>query len=889
MNAKRPRPPMRPRPAIVLALLAALVWQFVAALPATAAPASAPGGDRTPAPAAERSGLRGDYYTSSAPGAFDFHQLKSTVVDPNIELPDLEGTFRELTGQNDHVSVRWTGRIRPERSEPHTFSMIGDNGFRLWVDGRLIIDNWADNWDQEKTGAPIGLQAGTDYDIKIEYFENVGGSNLRLRRQTPSRPKEIVPASAFTLPAGFDPPGPGTAAVEKSGDAVSLGFDTALAAPPASAREHFRLTVGGTPWPLEALKPGPGDPSVLVLTPAHPIPKQAGNTVRVSYDGAGGVTTGDGTALEAFTHVPTANGSDYTIRTRWAAEMNPRDPLPEYPRPQLTRERWRSLNGTWQFAAAREGEAPPVGRNLDERIVVPFPAESVLSGIERNEDRMWYRRTFTVPNGWRVRADRDRGGQRLLLHLDAVDWESAVYVNGRRVAVHRGGYDRFSVDVTDALKPGGGPQELIVGVHDPTGLDGQAVGKQRKTPGGIFYTPASGIWRSVWLEPVAPAHVTSLRSTPDVAGEALRVTVRAQGADGTRAVVTARDGRRVVGRATGAAGTELRVPVPKPKLWSPDRPFLYDLDVALVDDRGRTVDRAGSYFGMRTVEVKQVGGVNRMLLNGEPVFQMGPLDQGFWPDGIYTAPTDKALRYDLEQTRRLGFNTVRKHVKVESDRWYTWADRLGLIVWQDMPSMFGSPDAAERAQYETELRTMLDQHHNNPSIVMWVPFNEGWGQYDQARIADLVKGWDPSRLVNNMSGINCCGAVDGGNGDIMDYHIYPGPGSPGAPTAARASVLGEYGGLGLPVIGHTWSGGGWGYAVEPDPKALTDRYVAMSEQLRRLRTCNGLSAAIYTQTTDVETELNGLLTYDRAVVKPDVKRIADANRAVIDETPVGCG
>ncbi|WP_433334877.1 PA14 domain-containing protein [Spirillospora sp. CA-294931] len=878
MNAHWSRPHGRPRPLLALALLAALLLQMTAAIPASAS---------APEAAASRPGLRADYYVSSGPGAFDFHELRSTVVDPAIDLPDLEGSLRELTGRNDNVSVRWTGKIRPAGSEPYTFSMIGDNGFRLWVDDRLVIDNWTDTWDQEKTGEPIALQAGTDHAIKIEYFEHVGGSNLRLRWQSPSQPKQIVPAAAFTLPDGFDPPGPDAAAVEKPGDAVTLGFATPLAAPPAQAREHLRLTVGGTAWPIEKLTHDAAAPGRLVLRPAHAIPKQAGDTVRVSYDGAGGLTTADGAAVEAFKHVLARNLSTYTIKTRWAKEMNPRDPLPEYPRPQLTRERWRSLNGTWQFATAKAGEAPPVGRDLGERIVVPFPAESALSGIEREVDRMWYRRAFTVPASWRVGAGR--AGQRLVLHLDAVDWESAVFVNGRRLAVHRGGYDRFSVDVTDALKRGGA-QELIVGVYDPTDLDGQAVGKQRETPGGIFYTPASGIWRSVWMEPVAPAHIASLRSTPDVADEALRVTVRAKGTEGgARAVVTARDRGRVVGRATGTPGTELRVPVPKPKLWTPDRPFLYDLDVVLVDRRGRVTDRTGAYFGMRGIEMKKAGGVNRLLLNGKPVFHMGPLDQGYWPDGIYTAPTDSALRYDLDQTKRLGFNTVRKHVKVESDRWYTHADRLGLLVWQDMPSMFGVPDAAERTQYEGELRTMLDQRHNNPSIVMWVPFNEGWGQYDQARIADLVKRWDPSRLVNNMSGINCCGAVDGGNGDVMDFHIYPGPGSPGAPSATRASVLGEYGGLGLPVIGHTWSGGGWGYAVEPDPEALTRRYVDMNEQLRRLRTCTGLSAAIYTQTTDVETELNGLITYDRAVVKPDVERIRDANRAVIDETPVSCG
>jgi hypothetical protein len=870
----------RRSPYVLLAVLLSFVLQCAAITGASAHTAP-----RSPSPgaaAAERHGLRGDYYLSSGPGAFDFHELKATVLDPNIDFPDLEGAFKDLTGRTDDVNVRWTGRIQPRFSEPYTFSMIGDNGFRLWIDGRLVVDNWADNWDVEKTGQPIALEAGKSYDFKVEYFEHNGGSNLRLRWQSPSQAKDIVPADSFTPPAGFDPPGPLTAAVTTAGDTVLLGFGSALAPPPASAREHFTLSVGGTPWPIDSVALDQSDPSVLALKLANPVPRQAGTTVRVGYDGAGGVAGRDGTAIKGFQHVAVANDSAYSIKTRWAAQVKPDSPLPEYPRPQLTRPDWRSLNGTWQFASAKEGDAPPVGRVLGERIVVPYPVESALSGIARSEDRMWYRRTFTVPDGWRV-----GGGRRLLLHLDAVDYQSSVYVNGRQVAAHKGGYDRFSADVTDALRPRG-PQELIVGVYDPTDLNGQAVGKQRRAPGGIFYTPASGIWQSVWMEPVATAHLTGVHATPDVAGQAVGVTVDTQAAADTMVVVTARDGHRVVGRATGRPGTELRVPVRGPKLWSPDTPFLYGLDVALVDSRGRRLDQVGSYFGMRTIGVAQADGARRMVLNGKPVFQLGPLDQGFWPDGIYTAPTDSALRYDLEQTKRLGFNAVRKHVKVESDRWYYWADRLGLLVWQDMPAMFGSADNAEKAQYEAELHTLVQQHRDHPSIVMWVPFNEGWGQYDQARIADTVKQWDPTRLVDNMSGINCCGAVDGGNGDVIDMHLYPGPGTPASPTATRAAVLGEYGGLGLPVMGHTWSGGGWGYAVEPDAKALTDHYVQMTGRLRELRSCNGLSAAIYTQTTDVETELNGLMTYDRAVTKPDIDRVRAANKAVIEGAPVTC-
>ncbi|MFI7612352.1 PA14 domain-containing protein [Nonomuraea terrae] len=809
------------------------------------------------APAAERNGLRGDYYLASAAGRFDFAELKASVVDPALDLADLNPVFRELTGREDDVTVRWTGEIEVPRSETYTFSMIGDNGFRLWVDGRLIIDHWVDDWDVEQTGEPIALEAGRKYDVKVEYFEHHGGAHLRLRWQSPSVPKAVVPTEAFTVPEDFQPPGPRDARLDEAGDVATLTFGAPLAPLPEDAAERLALTVGGAAWPVTSAVLR--TPQTVELKLRHPVPAKAGNTVRTAYDG-GGITYADGTPLPAYTYVPVVNASTYVLRTRWAAEVDPDGPLPEYPRPQLVRDRWRSLNGTWQFAPAEEGEAAPVGRELPERIVVPFAVESQLSGVGRHEERMWYRRTFEVPRTWR--------GERLLLHLDAVDWHATVYVNGERVAEHKGGYDRITADVTAALR-GGGPQELVVGVYDPTDEGAQPIGKQRLSPSGIWYTAVSGIWQSVWMEPVPAQRIDRVDTVPDLRGEALHVTVH--GSPGT-ATVIARDGRRVVGTVRGPVGEELRLPVPDPRLWSPDDPHLYDLEVRLRNDR------VESYFGMRSIAVSG----ERILLNGRPVFQIGPLDQGFWPDGGYTAPTDEALRYDLEQTKALGFNAVRKHVKVEPDRWYHHADKLGLLVWQDMPSAFRTTG---RAQFEAELKEMVDQHRSSPSIVMWVPFNEGWGQYDQARIADLVKSWDPSRLVNNMSGVNCCGAVDGGNGDIKDFHIYPGPGNPGKPSGGRANVLGEYGGLSLPVVGHTWSGGGWGYAAEPDPEALTARYVSMIEEIRRLQSCERLSAAVYTQTTDVETEINGLMTYDRAVTKPDAARLRAAHEALTTTNP----
>ncbi|MEV0347556.1 PA14 domain-containing protein [Nonomuraea sp. NPDC050680] len=835
---------MRKSLAAVIAVLLAVLWQVPT-------PAGA---------AAERHGLRGDYYLASAPGAFDFAELKASVVDPSLEQGDLNPVFKLLAGREDDVTVRWTGKIRPAYSETYTFSIIGDNGFRLWVDGKAVIDHWVDDWDREQAGTPIALEAGKDYDIKVEYFEHFGGANLHLRWQSASQPKAAVPAAAFTLPDGFDPPGPAAASLGASGDLATLTFAKPLSALPAALSEHLALTVAGTKWPIASTVLKNGDTVVLKLQ--YPVPAKAGNTLRATYDGTG-LSYADGTPVEAFPYAYVVNDSTYILSTRWSKDVDPKNPLPEYPRPQLVRDRWRSLNGVWQFAAAKQGEAAPTGRDLAERIVVPYPVESRLSGIGRHEERMWYRRTFEVPRSW--------SGERLLLHLDAVDWDATIYVNGKQVGTHKGGYDRITVDVTDALKRGG-RQELVVGVADPTDSGAQPIGKQRLDPSGIWYTAVSGIWQTVWMEPVAKDHIERVDTVPDVAGQALRVTV--QGAAGT-ATVVAKDGHRVVGTVTGPVGTELRLPVPNPKLWSPDKPFLYDLKVRTKKDE------ISSYFGMRSIELKN----NRMLLNGLPVFQLGPLDQGFWPDGIYTAPTDEALKYDLTQTKKLGFNTVRKHTKVESDRWYYHADKLGLLVWQDMPAMFRTSD---KPQFEAELREMVDQHRSVPSIVMWVPFNEGWGQYDQARIADLVKSWDPSRLVDNMSGINCCGAQDGGNGDVKDYHIYPGPGVPGKPTGPRAVVIGEYGGLGLPLIGHTWSGGGWGYAVEPDPAALTTRYVGMIQELQKLHACDQLSAAIYTQTTDVETELNGLMTYDRAVTKPDVQRVSAANRALTGQISPAC-
>jgi hypothetical protein len=570
------------------------------------------------------------------------------------------------------------------------------------------------------------------------------------------------------------------------------------------------------------------------------------------------------------------------IATPWTAQVGPDNALPEHPRPQLVRSRWQNLNGVWEFAKAEAGQAPPVGRSLGERVLVPYPIESALSGIQRREDRMFYRRTFTVPAGWRVGA-----GQRLLLHFGAVDYDAKVWVNGTLVATHRGGYDGFSADVTDALA-GTGPQELIVWAEDLTDATGQPIGKQRRVSDrGIFYQGSSGIWRTVWLEPVPESSVSALVSTPDLAGQALRLTAETVRGEGLTVRAVARAGGRVVGEVTGATGTELRLPVGKPRLWSPDSPFLYDLEVTL--RRGRTVvDTVTSYFGMREIgTVAGADGKPRIALNGKILFHLATLDQGFWPDGLNTAPTDAGLRFDLQQHKEMGFNGVRKHIKVEPDRWYYWADRLGLLVWQDMPSANTGPiPEAWRAQFESELHEMVREHRSWTSIVAWVPFNEGWGEWSRdatGRIADEVKAQDPSRLVNAHSGVNCCNSHgDSGRGDVIDFHQYLGPASP-APDGRRVSIDGEHGGFGLKVSNHMWFGDGQAYEMTPDSATLTRRYVENQRAVLTSAKSCGISAAVYTQITDVEGELNGFWTYDRRVAKMDFAQVRAINRQIIAE------
>lgn len=550
----------------------------------------------------------------------------------------------------------------------------------------------------------------------------------------------------------------------------------------------------------------------------------------------------------------------------------------------MTRPRWLNLNGVWQFEPASAGSRPPIGRTLARSILVPYPPESSLSGIGRHYDYMWYRRLFKVPAGWRDDGRCDGGScPHVLLHFGAVNYSTRVYVNGHLVATHTGGYDSFTVDITGALRPRG-PQELVVGVTNLVQSNpfDQVVGKQRSShAGAIWYEPSSGIWQTVWLEPVPATHIQQLQMTPDLVNDTLRLTALTSGGGRQRVTAVAYAGSKPVGRVSGPANTPLSLPVPDPRLWSPASPFLYNLTVAL-DVRGRRVDEVGSYFGMRSISVGLYDGQPHILLNGKFVFELGTLNQGYWPDGLYTAPTDVALRYDLLEAKALGFNTIRDHMSVEPDRWYYWADKIGLLVWQDMPALARRPtDAAEEQQFESELHGIIDQLRNHPSIVVWIPFNEGWGEFNPAGITALVKAWDPSRLVDTDSGQNCCGSLrDTGSGEIYDSHHYVRPRRL-APFDQRAVVDGEFGGIGLFVPGHTWSDHGWSYEMEHSSAQLTRGYVQLLSTVRELEIHCGLSGAIYTQAYDVENELDGLETYDRAVLKVDPAQVRAANAGVL--------
>ncbi|MFP5111550.1 PA14 domain-containing protein [Bacillaceae bacterium C204] len=806
-------------------------------------------------------GLKGEYYTSSGEGKFDFNDLKTTIVDYNINFPDLNPTFDMFTGQNDNVATRWTGKIVPEHTEDYTFYMIGDNGFRVWIDGKLAINFWEDKWDLEQKSAPISLKAGQEYDIKIEYFEHFGGANLKLYWSSASVQKQIVPKSAFFLPDNSNLSGNiKEAKVLEDGKHIELSFNHDLAALPTGLNDHIKINVFGRDWAFKTLSLKKDDPSTLVIETVEPVYERTADQVLIKYDGEGNFVTKEGEVISAFLN-RAENFSQFNIESPFADKVDENKVLSEYPRPQLVRDKWMNLNGKWEFQSALKDETVPTGKKLKESILVPFSVETALSGIERPEKHMWYKRSFTIPSNWK--------NERVKLNFDAVDYKTVVYVNGQKVGDHVGGYDAFSLDITDYLVKSN--NELIVEVYDET-KGGQAKGKQTTNPEGIWYTSTSGIWQSVWLEPVSKASIESIKTEADIHNNKVNLSVKGTNLENKSIEAIVYKNGKKVSKATGKAGEKFTVPVPEPRLWTTKDPFLYDLQIK-VKDNNRIVDTVKSYFGMREISLGKVNGQLRPLLNGEFIFQMGPLDQGYWPESGLTAPTDEALKFDIEKTKDLGFNMIRKHIKVEPERWYYWADKMGMIVWQDMPSMDGAVDY--RKQYEHEFNEMIQERYNHPSIFLWTVFNEGWGQYDTVRMTKWVESLDPTRLVSNASGW-----TDAGVGDVLDWHTYTAPRSPQV-EENRIAVIGEYGGLGLATPGHEWGTTGWNYVMLKNNEEVTKNYIEYINSLKGYMYTNGLSAAVYTQTTDVEGELNGLLTYDRKITKVDEKRVREANQSLI--------
>ena len=570
------------------------------------------------------------------------------------------------------------------------------------------------------------------------------------------------------------------------------------------------------------------------------------------------------------------------IMTQWGENLDPSEVLPEYPRPQMVRDQWMNLNGLWEYAIT-PAEAEP--EKMDGNILVPFAVESALSGAGRavgENEALWYEREFTIPEEW--------AGQRVQLNFGAVDWKAEVYVDGAFVGEHTGGYAPFSFDVTDMLAKGK-KHSLKVKVTDRTDKWFQPRGKQVSQPEGIWYTAVTGIWQTVWMEPVPASHIDSYYAVADIDEGTLAVTVDAALEDGDVVeVVLLADGAPVA----KAEGREVTLAVPEMRLWSPSDPYLYDLEIKVLRD-GVAVDAVKGYTAMRKISyAADKDGHKRMLLNNEPLFQYGPLDQGWWPDGLYTAPSDEALAFDIEKTKEMGFNMIRKHVKVEPSRWYWHCDRLGMLVWQDMPSIADNstnvwdnrtyengtdtpvPDDA-KANYYKEWGEIMSAFRVFPCIVTWVPFNEAWGQFDTEEVVKFTRAQDPTRLINYASGGNFVKC----SGDILDLHNYPHP-EMYLYDKDYINVLGEYGGIGWPVEGHLWQPDrNWGYVQFKSADEVLDTYEKYADMLIDLID-DGFAGAIYTQTTDVEIEVNGLMTYDRKVVKLDIERLSAINRKVIE-------
>lgn len=589
------------------------------------------------------------------------------------------------------------------------------------------------------------------------------------------------------------------------------------------------------------------------------------------------------TVIQVNAQVRQWSSKPIAIKTRWADMVKPENPLSEYPRPQMVRDNWINLNGLWNYAITPLNANKPL--QFDGNILVPFPIESSLSGVKAKllpDQVLWYSRTFLKP--------RLNPNERLILHFGAVDWQTTVFVNNIEVGIHTGGYTSFDFDITDAVRQDS--NELVVKVFDPTDEGYGPHGKQALYPENIYYTASSGIWQTVWLEKVSDVYIKSIKVTSDIDKSVAELNLNLSSNKDLAEyslVVEVKEGKKTIVNRTFQCTDPIRFSVKNQKLWSVDTPFLYDLRVTLFRKKSR-IDEVQTYFGMRKIKIaKDENGYERIFLNNKYTYNLGVLDQGFWPEGLYTAPTDEALAFDIKMSKAMGFNTIRKHIKIEPDRWYYHADKLGVLVWQDFVNPNQRLPNGSKEAFEVDLKETINQLYNHPSIVLWVIFNEKWGQFEQRRVTELVRRFDSTRIVNSHSGemlyVNGVLSSPSPNpydaSDLTDVHSYPYPRNP-MNLNGKAKVIGEFGGIGVPVEWHIWDDlvDGWGYDGVSSSARLKNQYSAMTDSLVALQK-NGLAASIFTQPYDVESEQNGFMTYDRKIVKMNIDTIAWINSQIL--------